>query len=53
MTRGLLDANINVLFGLDLNPSCRNTYEHNNHIPYLNYDITIIVGQDVNKVVYE
>lgn len=50
MTRGLLDANINVLFGLDFNPSCCNTYEHNNHIPYLNYDITNITG---DQLIYE
>lgn len=39
MTRGLLDAGINVLFGLDSNPCCRNTYQNNNHIPYLNVNI--------------
>lgn len=35
MTRGLLDAGIEVQFGLDINPACAETYEHNNGIPYL------------------
>lgn len=39
MTKGLLEAGIDVLFGLDSNPSCQQTYENNNHIPYLNRDI--------------
>jgi len=39
MTRGLLNAGIDVLFGLDFNSSCRQTYEANNHVPYLSRDI--------------
>lgn len=35
MTRGLLNAGIEVLFGLDLNAACSETYEFNNGIPYL------------------
>lgn len=34
MTRGLLNAGVDVLFGLDFNPACQTTYEHNNNIPY-------------------
>lgn len=44
MTRGLLDAGIDVICGLDFNPNCRNTYEHNNHVPYLNQDISDVTG---------
>lgn len=40
MTRGLINSGIEVLFGLDNNPACRETYERNNHIPYLCKDIT-------------
>lgn len=40
MTRGLLNAGIEVQFGLDFNPACRETYEHNNNIPYLCRNIT-------------
>lgn len=39
MTRGLLDAGIQVLAGIDSNPDCRNTYEKNNHNTYLLCDI--------------
>lgn len=42
MTRGLLNAGIDVLFGIDNNPACMETYEYNNHIPYICKDITTI-----------
>ena len=38
MTRGLLDAGIDVLCGIDFDPSCKKTYERNNH-KYLQRDI--------------
>lgn len=44
MTRGLLNAGIDVICGLDFNSNCRNTYEHNNHVPYLNQDISDVTG---------
>lgn len=47
MTRGLLNARINVLFGLDFNPSCQETYEHNNMIPYLCRDITNVTPEEL------
>ena len=39
MTRGLLDAGIDVLCGIDSDPSCKKTYERNNNIKYLQKDI--------------
>jgi len=39
MTRGLLDAGICVLAGIDSNPDCRETYEKNNHNTYIQCDI--------------
>lgn len=39
MTRGLLDAGIKVLAGIDSNPDCRETYEKNNHNVYLLCDV--------------
>lgn len=39
MTRGLIDAGIEVLAGIDSNPDCRETYETNNHNTYLQCDI--------------
>lgn len=47
MTRGLIDAGIHVLFGLDSNPSCQQTYQNNNHIPYLNRDILTVDADDL------
>ena len=39
MTRGLLDAGIQVIAGVDSNPDCRETYENNNKSTYLCCDI--------------
>ena len=39
MTRGLLNAGVQVLCGIDLNPACRGTYEKNNHVRYFETDI--------------
>lgn len=42
MTKGLIDSGITMLFGIDSNPTCRDTYEINNGIPYKCCDITKI-----------
>ncbi len=47
MTKGLMNAGIDVLFGLDFNPACQETYENNNGIPYLNRDITQVTGEQL------
>lgn len=47
MTRGLLNAGIDVQFGLDFNPTCQETYEHNNGIPYICRDISTVTGQEL------
>lgn len=47
MTRGLLNSGIHVMFGLDFNPSCEETYEHNNHIPYLCRDIRNVTVEEL------
>ncbi len=39
MTRGLMDAGIDVIAGIDSNPNCRETYEKNNKNLYLEEDI--------------
>ena len=45
MTKGLIDAGIDVIFGLDSNPNCRETYENNNNIPYLNRNILNVTAE--------
>lgn len=47
MTRGLISAGINVLFGLDSNPHCKETYENNNHIPYLIRNILEVTAAEL------
>lgn len=49
MTCGLKKAGINVVFGLDSNPACCDTYEKNNKIPYLCKDILEVTGNDLKK----
>ena len=34
LTRGLLDAGLNVVAGFDIDPTCQFTYEHNNDVEY-------------------
>ena len=34
LTHGLLDAGLNVIAGFDIDPTCKYTYEHNNHCDY-------------------
>lgn len=45
ITKGLIQAGVNVVFGLDSNPECQQTYEDNNHIPYLNRDVQEVTAE--------
>ncbi len=47
MTRGLIDAGIDVLAGIDSNPNCRETYENNNKNFYLEGDICELSPQNL------
>lgn len=47
MTKGLLNAGINVVCGLDFNANCQDTYELNNHIPFLNQNIIDVTKNDL------
>ena len=50
MTRGLLDAGIKVLAGIDSNPNCRDTYEKNNKkSKYLQCDICELTPEKLIK----
>lgn len=46
MTRGLLDAGIDVLCGIDFDPSCKRTYERNNQ-KYLQKDICSFTPEEL------
>ncbi|MDE6758430.1 MAG: DNA cytosine methyltransferase [Clostridia bacterium] len=47
MTRGLIDAGIDVLCGIDSNPACKRTYEVNNANSYLQKDICQFTPKDL------
>lgn len=45
MTRGLLNAGVNVICGIDSNPGCKKTYEENNHVQYMKTDINQLIPE--------
>lgn len=47
MTKGLIEAGIDVIFGLDSNPNCQETYQNNNNVPYLNRNILDITAEEL------
>nr|WP_302624081.1 DNA cytosine methyltransferase [uncultured Eubacterium sp.] len=47
MTKGLINAGINVVCGLDSNPNCQDTYRKNNNIPYLNRNIVDVTAKEL------
>jgi len=42
VTSGFKQAGINVLGGIDIDASCKDTYEKNNHTKFLHADITAL-----------
>lgn len=48
LTRGLLEAGLNVVGGFDLDGTCRFTYETNNHVPFHNDNIRDMTGEEIN-----
>lgn len=49
ITKGLSDAGIKVLGGIDISPDLKRTYEENNHNKFVNFDIRTISGSDIYK----
>lgn len=50
LTRGLLDAGLDVIAGFDIDPTCQFTYEHNNGVVYHNENIRDVTGADINAI---
>nr|WP_316624306.1 DNA cytosine methyltransferase [uncultured Ruminococcus sp.] len=50
LTCGLIQAGLNVIAGFDLDPTCRYTYEHNNHVNYHLRNIREVAGPDINAL---
>lgn len=50
LTRGLLDAGLNVIAGYDIDPTCQYTYETNNDINYHIQNVRELTGNDINAL---
>lgn len=50
LTRGLIDAGLNVVAGFDIDPTCKYTYEKNNHVTYHTQNIREVHAADLNKL---
>jgi len=50
LTHGLVQAGIDVIAGIDLDPECKWAYEHNNKAKYINSDICDVTGQDLMRL---
>ncbi len=50
LSRGLLDAGIKVIAGIDIDESAQKTYEQNNKSLFVNKDITEVTADDIFKL---
>lgn len=50
LTRGLLDAGIEVVAGIDNDPACRYAYERNNGTSFIQRDVTELSGNDLRSL---
>ena len=50
LTRGFLEAGIEVVAGIDIDRSAQKTYEFNNQVPYVNKDVCTITGSELKEL---
>lgn len=50
LTRGLLDAGVNVVAGIDLDNTCKFSYEINNKVSFIEKDLTHLKGSTLNDM---
>lgn len=50
LTRGLLDAELDVIAGYDIDPTCQFTYENNNHVNYHLRNIRDVRGEEIEAL---
>ena len=53
LTRGLLNAGLDVIAGFDIDSTCRYTYEHNNNVDYHEQNIREVTGDQINQLYAE
>lgn len=51
LTRGLLDAGINVRLGIDFDENAKETYTQNNHVPFLGKDLRELTFRDLEPYI--
>lgn len=50
LTRGLLDAGLEVIAGYDIDSTCQYTYEHNNNVAFHNENIRNVNGHEIDAL---
>ena len=50
LTRGLLDAGLDVVAGFDIDSTCQYTYEHNNNVNYNLRNIREVTSEEINTL---
>ena len=50
LTRGLLDAGLDVIAGFDIDPTCQFTYEQNNHVDYNVRNIREVTSDEIQAL---
>ncbi len=50
LTRGLIDAGLDVVAGFDIDPTCQYAYEHNNNVPYYIQNIREVHANDLINI---
>jgi len=50
LTRGLLDAGLDVVAGFDIDSTCQFTYEHNNNVDYHLRNIREVTGEEIDHL---
>lgn len=50
LTCGLIRSGLNVVAGFDIDPTCRYTYNHNNHVEYHEQNIREVTGDQLKGI---
>lgn len=50
LTRGLLDAGLEVIAGFDIDTTCRYAYEHNNNVDFHSRNVRELTGEELSQL---